>query len=81
LESYLITLVNYLSDDCSEYKSKHGILLDQLQTATVNLPLVQVHHILSSLFVSRAGKHDFLRLSAYIVERLALIVQASMPKE
>ncbi len=65
----------------SEHKVKNGQLHQQLQTSTVNLPLIQVHHILSAVFAGRANKFEFLTLAAYLVERLNLLMAASMPQK
>ncbi len=65
----------------SEHKVKNGQLHQQLQTSTVNLPLVQVHHILSAVFANKANKYEFLTLAAYLVERLNLLMAASMPQK
>ncbi len=65
----------------SEHKVKNSQLHQQLQTSTVNLPLVQIHHILSAIFATRANKFEFLTLAAYIVERLSLLMSESVPQK
>ena len=62
-----------------DFKMKNGRLTQQLKSVHVNLPVVQLHLILCSIFAARANKHEFLGLSQYLIDRLAMLARAVFP--
>ena len=69
----------YISLLCRDFKMKNARLTQQLKSVHLNLPIVQLHLILCSIFAARASKHEFLGLSQYLIDRLAMLARAVFP--
>ena len=62
-----------------EFQAKNGELTSRLLTMSTNLPIVQSHFLLCSIFASRADKFEFLTMTSYVVERLATLAKTTLP--
>ena len=62
-----------------DFKTRNTKLSSQIKSVQLNLPLVQVHLMLSSIFAAKANKHEFLGLSQYLVDRLAMLAREVFP--
>ena len=65
----------------SDSGNKYGMLSRQLKSVNINMPIIQVHLLLCSVFAQRANKHEFVSMSAYLIERLTALSDSAAPQE
>lgn len=62
-----------------QYESKERVFRSQLLVLGTVMPVLQLHLVLCTTFVSAANKYQFLELCPSLIERLVAVGQLSQP--